>query len=361
MENGEGSKNSFDFDRHRLDALQNYQKVRPLYEEFSEVIKGIIKDSLKSLNIKVASIEARAKTLDSFANKAAEPSLSDPDQPKYKNPLKEITDLSGTRIITFFPRTIEEVDKVIDSEFEVLEKSDKADVLKLEERFGYQSVHYIISLKSNRTSLPEYRPYRGLNAEIQVRTILQHSWAEIEHDIQYKSLETIPVSIRRRFMSLAGLLEIADREFQAIQDEDERLMQEARESVKEGRLEKVEITADALKAYLDKKIGADGRMTGFSYDWTARQLRRLGFTNFREIDECISSYDHDYLSRTVWGGRQGQLTRFELQLLAGMGEYYIKTHSLATVEWFVKDRQNDLQKMRQAGIKIGSYQPAKKY
>src|SRR5262249_19774054 len=111
--------------------------------------------------------------------------------------------------------------------------------------------------------------YRDLVAEIQVRTVLQHAWAEIQHDIQYKSVTTIPVAIRRRFMALAGLLEIADREFQAIQDDDERLRQDARKSVDAGKLENVEITPDALKAYLDKRLGPDGRITSSAYDYEA--------------------------------------------------------------------------------------------
>ena len=103
-----------------------------------------------------------------------------------------------------------------------------------EERFGYQSEHYLVRLSNKRTALPEYNPHLGLVAEVQVRTILQHAWAEIEHDIQYKSSITIPNTIRRRFMALAGVLEIADREFQAIQDEDKLLKQQARTSVEEG-------------------------------------------------------------------------------------------------------------------------------
>jgi len=55
-----------------------------------------------------------------------------------------------------------------------------------------------------------------------VRTVLQHAWAEMEHDIQYKSPNAIPTLIKRRFIALAGLLEIADREFQTLQDENER-------------------------------------------------------------------------------------------------------------------------------------------
>jgi len=48
---------------------------------------------------------------------------------------------------------------------------------------------------------------------------LQHAWAEIEHDLGYKVGATIPVPVRRRFSRLAGLLEIADREFKEIRDE----------------------------------------------------------------------------------------------------------------------------------------------
>ena len=59
--------------------------------------------------------------------------------------------------------------------------------------------------------------------EVQVRTTLQHAWAEIEHDIQYKSENEIPKEIRRKFRALAGLVEIADREFQSIQDMDSAL------------------------------------------------------------------------------------------------------------------------------------------
>src|SRR5262249_23133168 len=153
----------------------------------------------------------------------------------------QITDLAGVRIITFFPRTIGQVDETLRHEFTILERIDKTDLLIREEKLGYQSLHYVVALQPNRLSLPEYSRYAGLRAEIQVRTILQHAWAEIEHDIQYKSVEVIPTPIRRRFMTLAGLLEIADREFQAIQNEDEQIRQEARRSVQAGRLEEVEI------------------------------------------------------------------------------------------------------------------------
>jgi hypothetical protein len=178
----------------------------------------------------------------------------------------------------------------------------------------------------------------------------------MEHDIQYKSVETTPKSIRRRFMSLAGLIEIADREFQAVQDEGLRLMEEARTSVQEGRLGDVEITADALKAYLDDKMYPDDRCSLWSYEWMAGILKKLGFTNFRQIDECISGFDDDSLSRIVFGNRQGQLTRFELQLIAGMGDNYLNGHPYADNEWYIGKTRNSLGEMEKGGVTIRHYQ-----
>lgn len=349
----------FDFETYRQKSETEYQKIRSLYEAFAERTKHLLREILDAYAIKVASIDARAKAVDSFGKKASTRSASDPNRPKYLDPLAEITDLAGVRVIAFFPKTLHDIDRVISTEFDVLERIDKADLLKKEERLGYQSVHYLVKLKPSRANLSEYSRFKGLTAEIQVRTILQHAWAEIEHDIQYKSVETIPSSIRRRFMTLAGLLEIADREFQAIQDEDEQLRQEARRAVQQGELARVEITPDALKAYLDKRLGSDGRMTAFSYDFTARLLRKLGFTNFEQIEECIANYDDDRVSKAVWGTRQGQLTRFEYQLLASMGENYIERHLWANEDWYARLSRENLEKMRQAGIPIGSYDPLK--
>ena len=352
------ASNNTNIESHYRKAVDSYQACRHIYELFASEVERILKVALTRQNIKVASIVGRAKGVESFGKKASKPSPLNPDLPKYNDPMNEITDQAGVRVITFFPKTIDEVDKVINVEFWVRDKSNKADTLKLEERLGYQSVHYLVSLKSERTTLPEYAQYKDLIVEIQVRTILQHAWAEIEHDIQYKSSETIPPSIRRRFMTLAGLLEIADREFQAIQDDDNELRQAARNSVQEGKLDTVEITPDALKVYLDKKLGPDGRMTNNTYDWTARLLLKLEFTNFRQIDDCIAGYNDDRISRLAWGERQGQVLRFETQLLAGMGSYFIENHPLTVDSGWVKTWKDVMNRLIKEGVRIKGYLPS---
>jgi putative GTP pyrophosphokinase len=249
-----------------------------------------------------------------------------------------------------FPSTVDDLDGLVREQFEILEATDKAEQLIQEDRFGYQSVHYIVRLKADRTALPEYRRFEGLVGEIQVRTILQHAWAEIEHDIQYKSIEASPTGIRRRFGALAGLLELADREFQSIQQEDAKLRAAARRSVDEGELARVEITADALKTYLDKRLGPDARMSSWSYDWVARRIRRLGFSSIAQVDELLAGFDDDRISRVIWGSRQGQLSRFEDTVLAAMGEELIRRNPLGVYKY-------RLEKLRKAGIPVGARAP----
>jgi putative GTP pyrophosphokinase len=347
----------FDFDAHRESAVSQYRIIRPTYDQLAEVAKRLLTATLNSAHIKYHSIEARAKTVDSFGDKAAEPSESNPMKPKYPEPLKQITDMAGIRVITFLPRTVQKVCKHIEQEFDVLKEIDKATELEDELKLGYQSVHFLVKMHPDRAHLSEYRPYSDLILEIQVRTLLQHAWAEMEHDIQYKSTITIPTSIKRRFMALAGLLEIADREFQTLQDEDERLRQQARRSIESGDFT-VEITPDTLKSYLDKKLGSDGRMSRWVYEYTANLLRRIGFKTLSQVEECIAGYDDDQVSRILWNTRQGQVSRFEDTLLAAMGTNFITRHPWYTDEGFVARRMERLDRLRNASIPIGAYDPS---
>lgn len=261
------------------------------------------------------------------------------------------------RVITFFPSTLEEIDTLLNQEFEVVERSDKGEELIEEDRFGYQNIHYLVRLKQQRAGLAEYERFAKAVAEVQVRTILQHAWAEIEHDIQYKSSVAIPTEIHRRFMALAGVLEIADREFQAIQDADRELTNEARNMVKRGDLVGVEITPDALKLFLDKRLGPDGRISEWTYNWTARLLKRLGFRDLKQVETAISPYNDDKLSVLAMGGRQGQTTRFELMLLAAMGERFIERHFFRGEEWFGQRQMEHLRRFHEERIKISWFDP----
>ncbi len=348
---------AFDFRAHQQAAIAAYLPRQVFYQDLSTAVRRIVEESLKIREIRIHSIEARAKAPASLGRKATTPSEVGPAQPKYPKPLEDITDLAAVRVIAFFPKTLAEIDQMIREEFIVVERTDKREDLVEEERFGYATIHYLVRVGMPRANLPEYERFREAVTEIQVRTILQHAWAEIEHDIQYKSASAIPTDIRRRFMALAGMLEIADREFQAIQDADRALTETARGRVEAGQLEEVEIAPNALKLYLDRKLGPDGRISEYSYEWTVRLLKKLGFKTLAQVNRCIAAYDDDRLSRVVSGSRQGQTTRFEYMLLAGMGDRFIQRHIFAGEPWYGTADRGHLKKIQDAQIAVGSYDP----
>lgn len=353
----EDAEPEFDFECHRRGAIDAYQRVQSQYQDCARAVYAVLGTALEARGVSVHSIESRAKKVSSFAAKASRPSADDPSAPKYADPLEEITDLSGVRVITFLPQASRQVCEVVEREFTVLEKSDPSFAPRPEANLGYPSVYYLVRFSAPRSALPEYARFAGMTTEVQVRTILQHAWGEIERDIQYKAVEAIPAAIRSRLTSLAGLLEIADREFQAIADDDRKVRTDARRLIELGHLDRVEITPDALAVYLDGRFGPDGRMSEWSYSWTTRLLKRLGFQNLAELDECLAPYDDDKVSRAVWGIRRGQLSRLEDVLLASMGEAFVNGHRYHATDWWAPAAKARLERLRAQGVRIGSYRP----
>ncbi|WP_210517327.1 GTP pyrophosphokinase [Pantoea ananatis] len=160
-------------------------------------------------------------------------SLSDKIELKNKyNSLDEITDIVGVRIITYYSTDIEEVEKVIRRHF-LVDNENTIDKRKTYEpdRFGYMSLHYVVSLNEARGNLDEYATFLGMKFEIQIRTILQHTWAEIEHDLGYKNKNSIPNHLKRKFSILSGSLELIDSAFIDIKKSLDTYEIEAKEDV----------------------------------------------------------------------------------------------------------------------------------
>lgn len=193
--------------------IDQYDSVIGLYSDLTQKMQALISVILEEQNVTVHSVTARVKGRDSLLKK-----ISRPDNAY--SALSDITDISGIRITTFFSDDVDRVAEIIEQEFNIdwPNSIDKRAVLD-PDRFGYLSLHHVISLSPERCKLVEYRRFHGIKSEIQTRSILQHAWAEIEHDLGYKAASSIPNEVRRRFSRLAGLLELADQEFVAIRHE----------------------------------------------------------------------------------------------------------------------------------------------
>lgn len=184
--------------------LTDFKIKRNTYLELEDIVYNKISRIIKDNNIFVMEVSHRTKEVNSLEGKLHRKSG------KYKS-IYDITDLVGIRIICYFSDTIDTISKEIEKSFIVdLDNSvDKRKTLGISE-FGYISVHYICSLFEE--DCPDDN-FKDIKFEFQLRSVLQHAWAEIEHDLGYKTSYGIPQAIRRDFSRVAGLLEIADREF----------------------------------------------------------------------------------------------------------------------------------------------------
>ena len=170
----------------------------------------------------------------------------------YDKALHEITDLAGVRVITYFPKDIDKIVGIIEKEFKIdPEKSIDKRKTSDPSIFGYASVHLVVEFSLERVKLSEYSLFKDMKCEIQVRTILQHAWAEIEHDIVYKSTEDIPFELRRRFSSLAGMLEVADREFESIRQDEMKVRKRIEVTIEKDNID-IPINLDSIRFYLEK-------------------------------------------------------------------------------------------------------------
>ena len=196
--------------------------------------------------MKIHAIFNRAKAIDSFKEKIKDP--------KYDNPQEQITDLAGIRIICYVESDVPLICKVIEDNFDI-DKENSSDKSRLlgTDKVGYKSVHYVAKLNSDRLKLPEYKNYIKSKLEIQIRTILQHAWAEIEHDRNYKFSGELPDEIQRRFKLVAGSLELADKEFDRIASEIDKINVQIEKGTKEGKLN-FEINTTTLKQFLTTKF-----------------------------------------------------------------------------------------------------------
>jgi ppGpp synthetase/RelA/SpoT-type nucleotidyltranferase len=194
-------------DSHALrDAIQRYQHVRPRYQLLHDHLRKQLEDLMQRLGI-YPIIMGRVKSIESFAEKIQRPGKIYQD-----DPVTEMLDLCGFRVITHTLDEVHILAELIQKEFLVdpLQFEDKEEKLAFRE-FGYLSKHFALHVH-------EPPQLTGLKAELQLRTMAQHLWADIYHELGYKNEFQLPKRWEREFARLAALLENCDQGFQAIKD-----------------------------------------------------------------------------------------------------------------------------------------------
>ena len=171
--------------------INRYVKELDFYQEAARLCAQECEVELGRSGIR-AMVTFRAKRVDKLREKVAARNKAK-TYTTVDQIYADIIDLAGVRIALYFPGDVDEVDKMINSRFEILRtkefpKDSQADKRPgdYNKRFpGYAARHYHIRMNEGQLAESQKR-YAQAVIEIQVASVLMHAWAEVEHDLIYK-------------------------------------------------------------------------------------------------------------------------------------------------------------------------------
>ncbi|MBQ7268716.1 MAG: hypothetical protein IJS62_02555 [Bacteroidales bacterium] len=231
-------------DLHGRAIMGEFRSLVPVYQRQKKLVPEFISRSLEEAHVLVTAIESRIKTGESLAGKLALKGS------KYAS-VRDITDIVGARVITFYSDDVDKIAALIQKTFDVdWENSvDKRRQHSLES-FGYMSLHYVCRIPAELYSEPEFPELNEIRFEIQMRTALQHVWANMYHDTGYKSGLEVPPEHLRMLNRLAGVLELADDEFSRVRTSINDYRRKVQTLVSDGNFDEVSLSGDSFKSYL---------------------------------------------------------------------------------------------------------------
>lgn len=191
-----------------MDISAEYkQRWKQYLEPIANKLQERLLDELRDVP-RVDRISARAKDPIKFINKSQK--IEDGKQ-KYNDPLVQIQDQIGARVVVFYIDDIIAVEKVIEDYYRHIEKKNL--VPESDSEFGYIGKHYVLKLpediiedEDNKTKIPIF-------FELQIKTLFQHAWSEANHDLGYKPDQVLNSQHRRKLAFTAAQAWGADQIF----------------------------------------------------------------------------------------------------------------------------------------------------
>jgi putative GTP pyrophosphokinase len=254
--------------------------ILPKQRSLTQAVVSIVETVLQANHVDFISVTGRTKDRDAALEKIK--------RKGYRSPETELTDLSGIRVIAFSETDVKTAAALIEKTFEI----DKAnsldqDSLLAANQLGYRSVHYVCKLGAVRSALPEFSVLAGLTFEVQIRTVLQHAWAELSHDRSYKFAGKLPREIERRIYLFAGMLEIADRGFDELARDIEgyasRIAAQSDAGEIEGEIDSISLPLFATSWAQKNKVELQSTRDNDNYADLVSELHDFGVRNLADL------------------------------------------------------------------------------
>lgn len=194
-------------EKEYIERYEHY--LKPIAEKIQEKLI----DELKGIP-RIDRISARAKDPERFINKALK---IENGKKKYSNPLLQIQDQVGARVIVFYLEDVSVIEKEIEGYYRPIEKKNL--VPESDSEFGYFGKHYVLKIPEDVISddydfnnIPKF-------FELQVKTLFQHAWSEANHDLGYKPEHKLDSYKKRQLAFTAAQAWGADQIFSELNKE----------------------------------------------------------------------------------------------------------------------------------------------
>jgi putative GTP pyrophosphokinase len=236
--------------------------------------------------IKVHSIGSRVKSLASVAEKT--------ERQELKDPLSEVKDIVGIRIVVLFLSDLPRLDTLIRSSFEIHDAEDKI-VGGDPASFGYMSVHYLASLGSGHSG-PRYDDLKHLTFEVQTRTVVMDAWANVSHHLDYKGSSSIPEELRKDFYALSGLFYVADQHFELFSERARDSQLRAQKELGTFIGEELELNLDTVEAYLNKRFKGRSHTERAYISEFVEEITAAGYQDLRQFARALDEANSAFLA-----------------------------------------------------------------
>lgn len=298
---------------------QRYQEFCTRYPNAAADFLGAIEDVLSDAGLTYDHVTARVKEWRSLRSKSRK---RRPDGTlMYPHPWQDIHDLIGVRVTTYHSTEIPRIIEALTEVFEVRRSVDKTAQTRVSGSFGYGSHHLILRVPPAQVT-PVLQAYAGREFEVQIRTVLQHAWAEFEHDIRYKrrgNTGKLAPEVDRAFTLAAGLIELADQQFDLI-----AAQQSATDTTAPIDLD-VKFTAETLPGIIALLHGNTIPQSRLEhYHWLEELLHAHGLTTVAQLTELMSPANLEQVKTALhYTFQPGQVRIIDDLLLAAFGEEHI--------------------------------------
>lgn len=268
------------------DHAKWYEENIGVYESLAKSISQTLRDLLESEGVDFVEIKCRKKSKESFLEKVL--------RKQYTDLAVEMTDLAGIRVIVLLESDIKKVSDLLSNAFSIHadDSGDKSKDLGLD-RVGYRSVHFVCDIGVDRANLSEFKRFKDKCFEIQVRTVLQNTWADIAHARSYKLKGKIPDDLNRRLNLISGMLELVDLELSSLTKAIEEHRSDAIEKIDSGNADAVQITSASLKEYLRGEFKIDEFFMD-SVPEIFDELRSFGIFSIGDLDRILVNNIRDF-------------------------------------------------------------------